>query len=116
MVTALREDALPISEWDFSAPTALVVGNEHAGASEAMLDAADAAVLLPLDGFVQSYNVSVAAALALSHARADRLARTGRHADLGADAQRVLRAHYTARAVPLAEALLGEHERRGWAG
>ena len=112
MVTALRDDAVPIAEWDFSRPTALVVGNEHAGASEAMLDAADAAVVLPLDGFVQSYNVSVAAALALSHARADRLAR-GRHADLGADEQRTLRAHYTARAVPLAEALLREDERRG---
>ena len=111
-VTALRDDALPIDAWDFSQPTALVVGNEHAGASEAMLEAADAALLLPIDGFVQSYNVSVAAALALYHARADRLRRTGRHADLDDDAQRRLRAHYTARAVPLAEALLAEHVRR----
>jgi tRNA (guanosine-2'-O-)-methyltransferase len=112
-VTALRDDALPIAEWDFSQPTALVVGNEHAGASEAMLAAADAAVLLPLDGFVQSYNVSVAAAIALSHAREDRLRRAGRHADLDEAQQRLLRAHYTARAVPLAEALLAEHTRRG---
>ncbi len=110
-VTALRDDALPIDAWDFSRPTALVVGNEHAGASEAMLDAADAALLLPLDGFVQSYNVSVAAALALYHARADRL-RRGAHADL-ADAERQrLVAHYVARAVPLAAPLLEEHARR----
>ena len=88
-----------------------MVGNEHAGASDAMLAAADAALLLPLDGFVQSYNVSVAAALALYHARADRLGRGG-HADLGADQRRTLRAHYTARAVPLAAALLAEHGRR----
>ena len=111
VVTALRDDALPIDAWDFSRPTALVVGNEHAGASDAMLDAADAALLLPLDGFVQSYNVSVAAALALAHARADRLARGG-HADLDAGRRRLLRAHYTARAVPLAAALLAEHARR----
>ncbi len=111
-VTALRDDALPIEAWDFSQPTALVVGNEHAGASDAMLEAADAALLLPLDGFVQSYNVSVAAALALFGARADRLRRTGHHADLDADAQRRLRAHYTARAVPLAPAILAEHARR----
>ena len=111
VVTALRDDALPIDAWDFSRPTALVVGNEHAGASDAMLDAADAALLLPLDGFVQSYNVSVAAALALAHARADRLGRGG-HADLDAGRQRLLRAHYTARAVPLAAALLAEHARR----
>ena len=111
-VTALRDDALPVEEWDFTVPTALVVGNEHAGASDAMIRAADAALLLPLDGFVQSYNVSVAAALALSHARADRLRRAGRHADLDADRQRLLAAHYTARAVPLAAALLAEHGRR----
>ncbi len=112
VVTALRDDALPIGDWDFSGPTALVVGNEHAGASEAMIEASDAAVLLPLDGFVQSYNVSVAAALALAHARADRLRRTGHHADLGDAERRLLVAHYTARAVPLAEEILREHERR----
>ncbi|MGB3542522.1 TrmH family RNA methyltransferase [Rubrivirga sp.] len=112
-VTALRDDALPIQEWDFSVPTALVVGNEHAGASDAILEAADAALLLPLDGFVQSYNVSVAAALALYHARTDRLQRAGQHADLGDEQQRILRAHYVARAVPLAPALLAEHARRG---
>ena len=108
-VTALRADAVPVEAWDFSRPTALVVGSEHAGASAAMLDAADAALLLPLDGFVQSYNVSVAAALALYHARRQR---GGAHADLDAGRQRVLRAHYTARAVPHAAALLAEHARR----
>ena len=111
-VTALRDDAMPIEAWDFSQPTALVVGNEHAGASPAMLEAADAAILLPLDGFVQSYNVSVAAALSLFHARADRLRRAGAHADLDARQRRLLAAHYTARAVPLAEAILREHARR----
>ena len=110
-VTALRDDALPIEAWDFSQPTALVVGNEHAGASDAMLAAADAALLLPLDGFVQSYNVSVAAALALYHARRDRLAR-GPHADLADDERQRLVAHYVARAVPLAAPLLEEHARR----
>ena len=112
-VTALRDDARPVEAWDFSQPTALVVGNEHAGASAAMLDAADAALLLPLDGFVQSYNVSVAAALALFHARTDRLRRCASHADLDAERIRRLRAHYTARAVPHADALLREHARRG---
>ena len=108
-VTALRADAVPVEDWDFSQPTALVVGSEHAGASAAVLAAADAALRLPLDGFVQSYNVSVAAALALYHARRQR---ADAHADLDADRQRVLRAHYTARAVSHAAALLAEHARR----
>ncbi|MEL6615922.1 MAG: RNA methyltransferase [Bacteroidota bacterium] len=105
-VTALREDAMPIAEWDFSQPTALVFGAEQHGASGEMLDAADAALLLPIDGFVQSYNVSVAAALALYHARADRIARRGAHGDLSPEEQALLTAHYVARAVPLAPALL----------
>ena len=104
-VTALRPDAQPIATWDFSEPTALVVGNEQDGVSEALLDLADAALLLPLDGFVQSYNVSVAAALALYHARADRLAK-GCHADLPEAERHHLTAHYVARAVPHAAALL----------
>ena len=105
-VTALRDDAMPIAMWDFSQPTALVVGAEMEGASDAMIEEADAALLLPIDGFVQSYNVSVAAALALYHARADRLARLGHHGDLTEPERRLLLAHYTARAVPLADPLL----------
>ncbi|MFN3597495.1 MAG: TrmH family RNA methyltransferase [Rubricoccaceae bacterium] len=105
-VTALRPGAQPIAAWDFTQPTALVVGNEAEGASPELLDAADAALLLPLDGFVQSYNVSVAAALALYHARADRLARQGFHGDLPPEARRTLRAHYVARAAPHAERLM----------
>ena len=100
-VTALRDDAMPIDEWDFAQPTALVVGAEHDGASDEMLDLADAAVLLPLDGFVQSYNVSVAAALALYHARAARPP-----AALPAPERDRLVAHYVARAVPHAAALM----------
>jgi tRNA (guanosine-2'-O-)-methyltransferase len=106
-VTALRDDASPIDAWDFSEPTVLVLGNEHAGASASLVDAADGALLLPLDGFVQSYNVSVAAALALAHARSDRLRRTGRHGDLSEAERFVLTAHYVARGVPLAERILG---------
>ncbi len=105
-VTALREDAVPIADLDFSVPTALVFGAEKDGASGAMLDLADDAVLLPLDGFVQSYNVSVAAALALYHARQDRLARRGAHGDLSPEERRLLTAHYVARGVPLAAPLL----------
>lgn len=108
-VTALCEDAVPIDAWDFSQPTALAVGNEHAGVSEALMDAADGVLLLPMDGFVQSYNVSVAAALALYHARADRLRRTGRHADLSEEEQNVLLAHYMARGTTSAKAILSRY-------
>src|SRR5690606_34987683 len=76
------------------------------GVSERLLARADARVVLPLDGFVQSYNVSVAAALALYHARQDRLARQGRHGDLTEAERDVLTAHYYLRSVQAAPPLL----------
>ena len=42
---------------------ALIVGNEHRGVSEAFLEEADSVVTIPMRGFVESLNVSVATAL-----------------------------------------------------
>ncbi|HEX8386169.1 MAG TPA: TrmH family RNA methyltransferase [Rubricoccaceae bacterium] len=102
----VADGAVPIATYDFSRPTVLVLGNERVGPSPAFRAAADAALLLPMDGFVESYNVSVAGALALAQARADRLARTGRAGDLSAAEQETLVAHYTVRAVQNAGPLL----------
>ncbi len=44
---------------------ALVVGNEHRGVSPTAIKAADRKLYLPMAGFVQSFNVSVTAALFL---------------------------------------------------
>ncbi len=109
---ALSPGAQPIEAWDATQPTALVVGNERDGVSPAMLAAADATLVLPLDGFVESYNVSVAAALALAHVRAARVARTGRAGTLTPREAEILTAHYVARAVPLAAPILAESRRR----
>ena len=69
VATALAPGAVPLSEIDFSRPTALVFGNEEGGVSRAMREAADAACVIPLPGFTESFNVSVAAAVALYRAR-----------------------------------------------
>ncbi len=58
-----------IGDLDLSLPTAIVFGNERTGASDAMRDAADHTVILPMAGFSQSFNISVAAAIALYHLR-----------------------------------------------
>ena len=92
--------AVPISEVDFSLPTALVFGNEYGGLSEEMVALADATTMVPIDGFVQSYNISVAAALCLSHARRDRMSRLRSAGDLtDADLKR-LRAVWYLKTVP----------------
>ena len=47
-------------EEDLTGDVVLVVGAEKEGISQQVLDVADACVLLPMDGFVPSYNLQVA--------------------------------------------------------
>ena len=47
-------------EEDLTGDVVLVVGAEKEGISQRVLDSADACVLLPMDGFVPSYNLQVA--------------------------------------------------------
>ncbi|WP_369826933.1 TrmH family RNA methyltransferase [Geobacillus sp. 46C-IIa] len=61
----LGEGAIPLSDLNVSKPTVLLFGNEHSGVSEEALCLADGTFIIPMYGFVQSFNISVAAALAL---------------------------------------------------
>lgn len=63
--TALSEEAIPLEEVDVSKPTVLLFGNEHSGVSEAALKKADGNFVIPMQGYVQSLNISVAAAISL---------------------------------------------------
>ena len=113
VATHLDADAIPMSDWDFTQPTALVFGNEKDGVSDVLLAHADANVVLPIDGFIQSYNVSVAVALALYHARQDRLARQGFLGDLTQEEQAILTAQYYLRSVAAAEQILSRERGDG---
>lgn len=55
----------PLGALPVAAPVALVFGNEHDGVSDALLAAVDGTYVIPMGGFVESLNVSVAAALSL---------------------------------------------------
>jgi len=61
----LSETAVPIENLDISKPTVLIFGNEHQGVSKEAIDLADGTFIIPMRGFVQSLNISVAAALAM---------------------------------------------------
>lgn len=102
------EAAIPIEDVDFTKPTALVLGNEMVGVSEEMLDAADVRCIIPIDGFVQSYNISVAAALSLYAARRQRVEALGGQGDLTDGQKEILEAHFYIRAVNQAEKLIPE--------
>jgi tRNA (guanosine-2'-O-)-methyltransferase len=60
-----QETCDSLSEYEPSVRTALVFGNEHEGLSETALTGADEIRSLPMFGFTESYNLSVAVALAL---------------------------------------------------
>ena len=104
-VTSL-EAAKPIHEVDFSTPLALVLGNEKSGASAEIIEAADERVIVPMPGFVQSFNISVAGALCLYQIYQDRLKRRGLVSDVTPEQIEILKAHYALRTLDSAEEIL----------
>ena len=81
-------DLSPIEE-----PTVLVFGNEAEGISDDMLASADGTFRIPMYGFVESFNISVAAGISIATLRA------GGGGDLSARDLKVLRARYYLRSV-----------------
>ena len=61
--THLGEGSRPLADLSFAGKVALVFGNESRGVSEEALERADERYAIPMLGFVQSLNVSVAAAV-----------------------------------------------------
>lgn len=84
-----------MSSFDFSIPTALAFGSEHAGASRELIDSADGCFILPMHGFVQSLNVSVACALSMAQGRKLREDAIGATSDLSADEQQEMVKRWT---------------------
>jgi tRNA (guanosine-2'-O-)-methyltransferase len=66
--TGLTEKSIDVRTLDCTQPIAFVLGNEHEGVSSRMLKAAHLNVTIPMIGFIQSFNVSVAGALLLYEA------------------------------------------------
>jgi len=97
--TRLGEGARGLEELSFAGKVALVFGNEHRGVSDEALALADATFAIPMRGFVQSLNVSVAAAVALAKAVERRIAERGRHGDLGEAEAAALRERFYVIAV-----------------
>ncbi len=104
-VTSL-ESAKPIHEIDFTTPLALVLGNEKSGASAEIMEAADERVIIPMPGFVQSFNISVAGALSLYQIYQNRLQKLGKNQDVTPEQIRILKAQYALRTLDSAEAIL----------
>ncbi|MDH5359175.1 MAG: tRNA (guanosine(18)-2'-O)-methyltransferase TrmH [Gammaproteobacteria bacterium] len=66
--------ALDFRDYDYTQPTAIIMGSELAGLSDKALEMTDDVVVIPMQGMVQSLNVSVSAALILFEAQRQRKA------------------------------------------
>lgn len=64
--TSLHESAVSIYDLDSSQKSALVFGTEARGISEEAGQKADGYVYIPMDGFTESFNLSVSAAICLT--------------------------------------------------
>ncbi|MFV0421828.1 TrmH family RNA methyltransferase [Oleidesulfovibrio sp.] len=72
LATSCSPDARPLNEWDMVQPTAIIMGNEHSGVDKELMDIIDGEVYIPMFGMIQSFNVSVAAAVILAEASRQR--------------------------------------------
>ncbi|GAB1410517.1 RNA methyltransferase [Desulfovibrionales bacterium] len=72
--TGFGPTAIPLMDWDFTRPTAIVLGNEHRGMDPDIKALVPEELFIPMFGMVQSLNVSVAAATLLYEAMRQRRA------------------------------------------
>ena len=70
--TSCSPQAKPLDAYDFTRPTAVIMGNEHSGVSEEVLRIVNGELYIPMYGMIQSFNVSVAAAIILAEAARQR--------------------------------------------
>ncbi len=112
LAATVSPDAMPLEEVDFMLKTAVVFGNEAEGVSKNVLSRADGSVRADLTGFVESYNISVAAAIVLYHAFRHRVRLRGSNGDLGPKERLQLAAEYSLRAVQNGGRIVMEELRR----
>ena len=70
--TASLQSSLPYTDVSFEAPTALVVGTEAVGLTHQWLENATQNIHIPMEGKIDSMNVSVAAAVLIFEAKRQR--------------------------------------------
>lgn len=100
MATWVNPDARSIYEIDFTAYDKLVlmVGNEKDGISKTAIECADSFMYIPMQGMIESFNVSVAAALTLFEATRQRRA-SSKDFSLKDDALQALIDDFVVRAI-----------------
>ena len=68
IATGFGPSARPLVDYDLTKPSAIILGNEHAGIDEELLGLVPDQLYIPMQGMVQSLNVSVASSVILYEA------------------------------------------------
>ena len=97
---------VPVSALPFETPLALVFGNEFAGVSEVFVQHAKRTAFIPMCGFVESLNVSVACAICLFCATIEGAVPKRRTAPLTDDERIALRSDWLKAGVRRADTIL----------
>jgi tRNA (guanosine-2'-O-)-methyltransferase len=105
----LDANARTLSELPADRPIALLFGNEHEGPGAETLKACAGTFRIPMAGFSQSFNVSVAAGIALQSVCERRRAFLGKPGDLDDLQKAQLKARFTLLAAKLARRLKPQH-------
>ncbi len=75
LTTGFGPKAKALMDWDLTLPTAIVMGNEHDGVEDEIDALVPDQIYIPMQGMVQSLNVSVATAIILYEAFRQRRAK-----------------------------------------
>jgi len=102
----------PVGDVRVDAPLCIAFGNEHEGISQTLRDACDERVRIPMYGFVESFNISVAFALAVGNLRERAIKHTGKVGDLTPGELTLLLDRWLYDDVPRAPSVLRELARR----
>jgi len=99
MVIAEPGDGTPVYDVDLSHRIALVFGNELEGLSDVARRFADVTTTIPMLGFGESFNISVAASVILSEVVRQRTERFGTSGDLNEETTKRIRAVWYMKSV-----------------
>ncbi len=81
VVGTAADASMNYTEWDWTRPSAVVLGGEGAGLHRLVSERCDTLVRIPVRGKIQSLNVSVAAGIVLYEALRQRMSRASRKSE-----------------------------------
>lgn len=100
------EATVKIEDINFAEPTAIIFGNEKDGVSKEALEICDGKFIIPMYGFAQSFNISVAAALCFYHIHNFRGVKLGKSGDLGELDKKSMTLDYLIKSIDGADKIL----------